>query len=155
MGWGEVSEEKGMGRGQKAPPEPSLSHLKWKKKSLWGWSQQPMSHLLSFKVSWFFKKWWPGPASSNCYHWLSATNLLLLYSPFDPFHLFIFKNLFCWRIVHLQCVNFCVQQSELYIYTLFHILFHYDFSQGIGYRSLCCIVEPCCLSILYITACIC
>ena len=78
-----------------------------KKKSLWGWSQQPMSHLLSFKVSWFFKKWWPGPASSNCYHWLSATNLLLLYSLFDPFHLFIFKNLFYWSIVYLQCVNFC------------------------------------------------
>ena len=27
---------------------------------------------------------------------------------------------------------------QLYVYILFHILFHYDFSQGIEYSSLCC-----------------
>ena len=43
-----------------------------------------------------------------------------------------------------------VIQTYIYIFFLFHILFHYDFSQDIEYTSLCYTVGPCCLSILYI-----
>ena len=55
--------------------------------------------------------------------------------------------------LHLQCcINFCCTAewfSYTYIYILFYILFHYGLSQDIEYRSLCYIVGPCCLSILY------
>ena len=55
-----------------------------------------------------------------------------------------------------------VQQSDaviyIYIYTHAHILFHiyfpYSLSQDIEYSSLCYIVRPCYLSILYIPICI-
>ena len=50
-------------------------------------------------------------------------------------------------------------QIYTYIYThthmIFHILFHYGLSQGIEYSSLFYTVGPCCLSVLYIVACIC
>ena len=51
-----------------------------------------------------------------------------------------------------------VQHSHsVYIYMdiVFHTLSHYDLSQDIKYSSLCYSVGPCCLSILYIIACIC
>ena len=50
-----------------------------------------------------------------------------------------------------------IQQSDLYIYIiyiyiciLFKILFHYRLLQVIDYSSLCYMVGPCCLPILYI-----
>ena len=43
----------------------------------------------------------------------------------------------------------------IYIYVIFHILFHCDLSQDIEYSSLCYTVGFCCLSILYILVCIC
>ena len=38
---------------------------------------------------------------------------------------------------------------------LYYILFHYSLSQDIEYRSLCYMVRPYYLSILYIIVCIC
>ena len=54
-----------------------------------------------------------------------------------------------------MCVNFfCTAEwlSYTYIHTyiLCHILFHCGLSQDIECSSLCCMVGPCCLSILYI-----
>ena len=68
-----------------------------------------------------------------------------------------FFNLFCWNIVDSQCcLNFgCTTKWFSYIYSYFNILFCYDLSQDTEYSSLCYTVGPCCLSILYITACIC
>ena len=50
-----------------------------------------------------------------------------------------------------------VQQSDsdIHMYILFQILFHYRLLQGIEYSSLCYTVGPCCLSILYIVVYIC
>ena len=66
---------------------------------------------------------------------------------------------FNWSIVDLQCcVSFYYTAkgfSYAYVYILFHILFHYGLAQDIEYSSLCSIVGPCCLSTLYIIACIC
>ena len=47
--------------------------------------------------------------------------------------------------------------TQLYTYRqfFFYILFHYGLSQDIKYCSLCYIVGPCCLSILYIMVYIC
>ena len=45
--------------------------------------------------------------------------------------------------------------SNIYIYILFHILFHYGSSQDINHSSLCYTVGLCCLSILHIIVCIC
>ena len=63
-------------------------------------------------------------------------------------------NLFYWNIVVYNVLISGVQQSDsvthTYIYLLFHILFHYGLLQYIKYSSLCCIIETCCLSILYI-----
>ena len=44
-----------------------------------------------------------------------------------------------------------VQQSDsdIHIYVLFYILFHYGLLQGTEYSSLCCGVRPCGLCILY------
>ena len=41
-----------------------------------------------------------------------------------------------------------VQQNDsvIYIYTSFHILFHYGLSQDIEYNSLCYTIGPCGLS---------
>ena len=39
---------------------------------------------------------------------------------------------------------------QLYLNTLFYILFHYGLLQDIEYSSLCYTVGPCCLSILYV-----
>ena len=35
------------------------------------------------------------------------------------------------------------------IYVFFHILFHYGLSQDTEYRSLCYVLGPCCLPVLY------
>ena len=43
-----------------------------------------------------------------------------------------------------------VQQCDSVVYILFQILFHCRLLQGIEYSSLCYVVGPCCLSILYI-----
>ena len=48
-----------------------------------------------------------------------------------------------------------VIQLYICIYTLFHILFHSEFSQSIEYSSLCCTVGLHCLSVPYIIVCIC
>ena len=69
----------------------------------------------------------------------------------------IFKNLFYWRIVSLQCcVNlYCTEKwfsntyIYIYLYILFHILSHHGFSQDTEYISLCYTTAPCCLPILY------
>ena len=42
-----------------------------------------------------------------------------------------------------------VQQSDCYIYILFHILFHYGLSQDIECSSLCYTVGPSCLLVLF------
>ena len=66
---------------------------------------------------------------------------------------------FYWSTVDLQCyVNFChIAKWFSYIHyiILFHILFHHGLSQDAEYNSLSYIVGPCCLSILYVTVCIC
>ena len=71
----------------------------------------------------------------------------------------LFLFFFNRNVVDLQCcVNFCRTAkwfSYTYIYILFYILFHYGLSQDIEYSSLCYTVGPCCLSSLYILACIC
>ena len=93
-----------------------------------------------------------------------TSNFSLIYSIFFSltYSLKIFlNNLFVnWNAADLQCcVNFCYTArwlSYTYIYILcFCILFHYGLSYNIEYTSLCSTVGPCCLSILYIEACIC
>ena len=37
----------------------------------------------------------------------------------------------------------------VYAYGLYHILFHYNLLQDTEYSSLCYVVGPCCLSVLY------
>ena len=50
-----------------------------------------------------------------------------------------------------------VQQSDsvIHVHILFHIRLQYGLSQDIENSSLYCTVGPCCLSVLYIIACIC
>ena len=45
--------------------------------------------------------------------------------------------------------------THTHTHILFYILFPYGLSQNVEYNSLCCKVGWCCLSILYITVCIC
>ena len=58
----------------------------------------------------------------------------------------------------MLCVSFwCTAQwfrdththTHTHIHILFHIYFHYDLLQVIQYASICYIVGPCCLSLLY------
>ena len=86
-----------------------------------------------------------------------ATNLL-----FDSGYKECSLSFFNWSIADLQYrVNFCCKTKWVfYIYihthTLLHVFFfHYDLSGDTEYSSLCCTVGPCCLSSLYIIACIC
>ena len=44
---------------------------------------------------------------------------------------------------------------QLYIHILFQIVFPYSLVQNIEYIFLCCVVNPCWLSILYTVVCIC
>ena len=49
-----------------------------------------------------------------------------------------------------------VQQGDSVVYMYsFQIIFHYKLLQGIEYFSLCCTVNPCHLSILYVIVCTC
>ena len=105
---------------------------------------------LTLEIQEYFKKIWVGISVIWGISGAPYTELNLYKS--------IFLNLFYSSIVDLQCcVNFyCTAKWFSYIYThLLHILFHYGLSQDIEYSSLCCIVGPCCLSILYIIVCIC
>ena len=43
----------------------------------------------------------------------------------------------------------------MYLYMLFQILFHYRLLQDMEYSSLCYILGPCYIPILYIVVCIC
>ena len=56
---------------------------------------------------------------------------------------------FCCIAKWFSCTSICV-----YVYILFHMLFHYDLPWDIEYGSLCYTVKPC-LSILGILVCIC
>ena len=90
----------------------------------------------------------------SMYSIMSSTVTILLHR--IPF-IFALKNFFSWSIVDLQCVNFhCIAKwlSYTHICILFYILFHYDLSQDIGYKSLWYTVGPCCLFILYVIVCI-
>ena len=62
-----------------------------------------------------------------------------------------FFTLFYWRIVDLQCVNFCCMAkwfNDTYSHSLFHILFYYSLFLDIEYSSLCYTAGRCCLFIL-------
>ena len=71
---------------------------------------------------------------------------------------FLFFNFFIeLQLIYSVVPISAVQQSDSVIHIqtfFFNILFHYGLSQHIEYGSLCYPVL-CCLSILYITACIC
>ena len=94
------------------------------------------------------------------FDWLISKNLEYSGHPKVSYTQKLFFNYFLnWSVVNLQCyVSFrCTAKwfSYTYTYILFQILFHYRLLQDIEYRSLCYIVGPCCLSILYIQVCIC
>ena len=67
------------------------------------------------------------------------------------------KTLLKYSWFTMLCLISAVQQSDsvIYIYILFHILFHCGLSQDNDYSSLCSTVGPCCLSILHIIVFIC
>ena len=58
-------------------------------------------------------------------------------------------------MINIYYVTYTLYVYYIYIYILFYILFHYGLSQDIDYSSLCYMVGPCYLSILYIIVCIC
>ena len=64
-------------------------------------------------------------------------------------YIYIHTHTHMYRHTHIHICRYV-----MYIYILFHILFHYGFSRDIDYSSLCCTVGPCCLWIshLYIQA---
>ena len=79
-------------------------------------------------------------------------------SPFIVIH-FCFVFILYWSIVDLQCcANFCCTAvSHLYtnIHSLLILFFHFMvYPRRFGYKSLCYIVVPCCLSILNVAVCI-
>ena len=84
------------------------------------------------------------PSPASLCRWLffkSFKKILLKYSWF----VFNFKFVF-------NVFNFCCTAKwQLYIYILFHILFHYGLAWDTEYSPLCYAVGPCCLSILYCT----
>ena len=56
------------------------------------------------------------------------------------------------NIIDLQChISF---KTQLYIYILFQIIFHYRLLHDTDYSSLCYTIGPYCLSILYIVVCV-
>ena len=61
---------------------------------------------------------------------------------------------YSWFTMLISSVQQNMWFSYTYMYSFSHSFF-YGLSQDIEYSSLCYIVGPCCLSILYITACIC
>ena len=67
--------------------------------------------------------------------------------------IFILKNFTEVELIYNVLISAVSKVIQLYI--LFHVLFHYSLSQDIEYSFLCCLVGPCCLSILYIIVCIC
>ena len=87
---------------------------------------------------WFFK----------CYCGVLHLNRTFQYDFIHSFISFLFKNLFYWSIVDLQCsADFCCT-AKWFRYNLY-ILFHACLLQEIECNSQCCIIGPCYLSILY------
>ena len=60
-----------------------------------------------------------------------------------------------YNVVLISATQKSVTHTHIYIYILFHIIFHYGLSQDIDYSSQCYTVGPCYLSILYIRVCVC
>ena len=58
-----------------------------------------------------------------------------------PFLIYLIDTWLLYNVVLISGV----QQSDIYIYILFHRLFHYRLLQDIEYSSLCYTVGPCCL----------
>ena len=74
-------------------------------------------------------------------------------------HTFLFCFYFILKYCCLQCcANFCCTAvTHLYtnIHSLLILFFHFMvYSRRFGYKSLCYIVVPCCLSILNVAVCI-
>ena len=83
---------------------------------------------------------------------------LVLFKTEANSHMWLFK--FKWtkiRNVVPQCRHYLkfYWSTVTHIYVLFHILSHYGLSQDAEYNSLSYIAGPCCLSIPYMTVCIC
>ena len=63
--------------------------------------------------------------------------------------------LLLWLIYNVLSMSHCtVMWSYIYIHSFPHLTFYHVLSQEIGYSSLCCTVEPHCLSILNVIVCI-
>ena len=61
----------------------------------------------------------------------------------------------CWFTVLCQSLLYSiVTHSYIYTHSFPHIIFHHVLFQEIGYRSLCCMLEPHCLCILNVIVCI-
>ena len=70
--------------------------------------------------------------------------------------LFLFvKNVIEVQLIYTVSFLLYNKVTQLYIYILFHVLFHHGLSQAIEYSSLCYTVGSYCLSILYTIICIC
>ena len=115
-------------------------------------------HLLVSVLVW---RW----EASGIDFWDTAWNLVNTLKKFCKVHNFIlyikifilvFKlkyRLFimlCYLLVYRKVI-----QLYIHVHILFCIFFHYCLLEDIEYSSLCQTVGPCCLSILYIIACIC
>ena len=77
---------------------------------------------------------------------------LLQFEPF-VFSIYFIEVQLIYRVVLISAVQ---QSDQLNTYLPYFLtLFHYDISQNIEYSSLCYTVQPHCLSVLYMIACIC
>ena len=65
------------------------------------------------------------------------------------------KFLLYSKVIQLSMNGKEYEKEYIYVYNLFHVLFHYSLSQDTDYSFLCYTVGPCCLSILCILVFIC
>ena len=86
----------------------------------------------------------------------------ILLSLLFPF-LYVHTNSFLIKMYNVVIVS-SVQQNDLVLYMcvciyiymfFFQIIFHFRLLKGIDYSSLCSLVGPCCLSILYVYSSVC
>ena len=66
----------------------------------------------------------------------------------------IYTHIYIHVYTHTYIYTYIYIYIYIYIYVLFHVLFHYGLSLDIEYSSLCYIVRPCCLSILFTIVCL-
>ena len=132
--------------------------MRWPKDWSFSFSISPSNEhprLISFGMDWLDLLAIQGTLKSLLYYHSSKEHQFFgtqLYGPtLTSLHDYWKNHIYTHIYIHIYILYIYI----IYINILFYNLFHYGLSQDVEYSCPCCTAGLCCLSILYITVCIC